>query len=152
MLQENGAVGAEDGPIRVLQYPFAVNEKVVIKVSYIFLLSVISHFHVHGNLEHVILYNTGKHENAREIRGEGSNYHITVSQWLVSVTKPTKSIYYRGRQPTSFLFLLCINRYLLKIIGSGEDVRLQYRSLRKTSSSGTSEERSASQSARNGSS
>ncbi|CAN1310681.1 U-box domain-containing protein 62 [Linum perenne] len=83
---ENGDVAAEDGLIRVLQYPFAVNEKVVIK---------------------------GNRRTPEKFVGKEA---IIASQ--------------------------CLNGwYLLKIIGSGEDVRLQYRSLRKTPSS---EERCAS--------
>ncbi|CAN1240610.1 U-box domain-containing protein 62 [Linum grandiflorum] len=90
---ENGDAAAEDGLIRVLQYPFAVNEKVVIK---------------------------GNRRTPEKFVGKEA---IITSQ--------------------------CLNGwYLLKIIGSGEDIRLQYRSLRKTSTS----EMTNSQSARNESS
>ncbi|CAN1240612.1 U-box domain-containing protein 62 [Linum grandiflorum] len=91
--RENGDAAAEDGLIRVLQYPFAVNEKVVIK---------------------------GNRRTPEKFVGKEA---IITSQ--------------------------CLNGwYLLKIIGSGEDIRLQYRSLRKTSTS----EMTNSQSARNESS
>ncbi|CAI0431285.1 unnamed protein product [Linum tenue] len=88
---ENGDVAAEHGCLhRRVQYPFAVNEKVVIK---------------------------GNRRTPEKFVGKEA---IITSQ--------------------------CLNGwYLLKIIDSGENVRLQYRSLRKTSSYEATLERCASQ-------
>lgn len=74
--RENGELGADDGLIRGVQYPFSVNEKVLIK---------------------------GNRRTPEKFVGKEA---IITSQ--------------------------CLNGwYLLKIIGSGENVRLQYRSLCK---------------------
>ncbi|EEF46585.1 conserved hypothetical protein [Ricinus communis] len=74
--RENGSIAADDGLHKGVQYPFSVNEKVVIK---------------------------GNRRTPEKFVGKEA---IITSQ--------------------------CLNGwYLLKIIGSGENVRLQYRSLRK---------------------
>ncbi|XP_065852232.1 uncharacterized protein [Euphorbia lathyris] len=88
--RENGDVTADDNLLRGVQYPFSVNEKVVIR---------------------------GNRRTPEKFVGKEA---IITSQ--------------------------CLNGwYLLKIIGSGENVRLQYRSLRKISiSQATNDERSAS--------
>ncbi|KAJ6357364.1 hypothetical protein OIU78_005258 [Salix suchowensis] len=87
---DNGGIAADDGLQRGVQYPFSVNEKVMIK---------------------------GNRRTPEKFVGKEA---IITSQ--------------------------CLNGwYLLKIIGSGEDVRLQYRSLRKILSSEAIEDRCASQ-------
>ncbi|CAK9162741.1 unnamed protein product [Ilex paraguariensis] len=91
---ENGDASAENGPHRGVQYPFTVNEKVVIK---------------------------GNRRTPDKFVGKEA---VITSQ--------------------------CLNGwYLLKIIGSGENVRLQYRSLRKIPTSKPAEERCQSQPAQN---
>ncbi|KAH8501191.1 hypothetical protein Peur_042918 [Populus x canadensis] len=93
---ENGDIAADDGLHRGVQYPFAVNEKVVIK---------------------------GNRRTPEKFVGKEA---IITSQ--------------------------CLNGwYLLKIIGSGENVRLQYRSLRKILNSEAIEDRCASQPIQNSS-
>nr|TKR97798.1 hypothetical protein D5086_0000209450 [Populus alba] len=93
---ENGDIAADDGLHRGVQYPFAVNEKVVIK---------------------------GNRRTPEKFVGKEA---IITSQ--------------------------CLNGwYLLKIIGSGENVRLQYRSLRKILNSEAVEDRCASQPIQNSS-
>ncbi|KAJ6312095.1 hypothetical protein OIU77_013780 [Salix suchowensis] len=88
--RENGGIAADDGLQRGVQYPFSVNERVMIK---------------------------GNRRTPEKFVGKEA---IITSQ--------------------------CLNGwYLLKIIGSGEDVRLQYRSLRKILSSEAIEDRCASQ-------
>lgn len=85
-LRENGDASAENGAQRVIQYPFTINEKVVIK---------------------------GNRRTPDKFVGKEA---IITSQ--------------------------CLNGwYLLKIIESGENVRLQYRSLRKLLISHSSDER-----------
>lgn len=92
----NGDIPAENGPQRGVQYPFTVNEKVVIK----------------GNKR-----------------------------------TPDKFV---GKE--AVITSQCLNGwYLLKIIGSGENVRLQYRSLRKILASQSSEDRCLSQPTQNSS-
>ncbi|XP_017220226.1 uncharacterized protein LOC108197193 isoform X2 [Daucus carota subsp. sativus] len=92
--RENGDVAADYGVQRVIQYPFAVNEKVVIK---------------------------GNRRTPDKFVGKEA---IITSQ--------------------------CLNGwYLLKIIESGENVRLQYRSLRKPIISQSSEDRCPSQPVQN---
>ncbi|KAG8657636.1 hypothetical protein MANES_03G080700v8 [Manihot esculenta] len=84
--RENGDIAADDGLLKGVQYPFSVNEKVVIK---------------------------GNRRTPEKFVGKEA---IITSQ--------------------------CRNGwYLLKIIGSGENVRLQYRSLRKILSSQAIEDR-----------
>lgn len=39
IVQENGDVTGDDGPVRGVQYPFSVNEKVIIKVRFLFIYS-----------------------------------------------------------------------------------------------------------------
>ncbi|KAL9402201.1 hypothetical protein Peur_006050 [Populus x canadensis] len=93
---ENGDIAADDGLHRGVQYPFAENEKVVIK---------------------------GNRRTPEKFVGKEA---IITSQ--------------------------CLNGwYLLKIIGSGENVRLQYRSLRKILNSEAIEDRCASQPIQNSS-
>ncbi|KAJ4839445.1 hypothetical protein Tsubulata_025353 [Turnera subulata] len=88
--RENGETTADDGLHRAVQYPFAVNEKVVIK---------------------------GNRRTPEKFVGKEA---IITSQ--------------------------CLNGwYLLKIIGSGENVRLQYRSLQKILNCQSIEDRCASQ-------
>ncbi|XP_051122497.1 uncharacterized protein LOC127245563 [Andrographis paniculata] len=88
--RENGDATPENGSHRALQYPFSVNEKVVIK---------------------------GNRRTPDKFVGKEA---VITSQ--------------------------CLNGwYLLKIIESGENVRLQYRSLRKIPASHDSEERCTSQ-------
>ena len=41
-LQENGDISADDGMHRGVQYPFSVNEKVIIKVSSFIILQILS--------------------------------------------------------------------------------------------------------------
>ncbi|KAK6160528.1 hypothetical protein DH2020_003909 [Rehmannia glutinosa] len=95
--RENGDITPENGSHRGVQYPFSVNEKVVIK---------------------------GNRRTPDKFVGKEA---IITSQ--------------------------CLNGwYLLKIIESGENVRLQYRSLRKIPSSHDSEDRSVSQPVQNSSS
>lgn len=92
--RENGDASAENGAQRVTQYPFAINEKVVVK---------------------------GNRRTPDKFVGKEA---IITSQ--------------------------CLNGwYLLKIIESGENVRLQYRSLRKLLISQTSEDRFPSQPVQN---
>ncbi|XP_010533346.1 PREDICTED: uncharacterized protein LOC104809148 [Tarenaya hassleriana] len=87
---ENGDTATEDGLHRAVQYPFAVNEKVLIK---------------------------GNRRTPEKFVGKEA---IVTSQ--------------------------CLNGwYLLKIVESGENVRLQYRSLKKLSGSTSNEERSLQQ-------
>uniref|UniRef100_A0A6N2M7H2 PUB 62/63 C-terminal domain-containing protein n=4 Tax=Salix viminalis TaxID=40686 RepID=A0A6N2M7H2_SALVM len=94
---ENGDIAAADGLHRGVQYPFAVNEKVVIK---------------------------GNRRTPEKFVGKEA---IITSQ--------------------------CLNGwYLLEIIGSGESVRLQYRSLRKILNSEAIEDRCASHPIQNSSS
>ncbi|KAJ6768305.1 U-BOX DOMAIN-CONTAINING PROTEIN 62-RELATED [Salix koriyanagi] len=94
---ENGDIAAADGLHRGVQYPFAVNEKVVIK---------------------------GNRRTQEKFVGKEA---IITSQ--------------------------CLNGwYLLEIIGSGESVRLQYRSLRKILNSEAIEDRCASHPIQNSSS
>nr|GMD67689.1 Zinc finger, RING/FYVE/PHD-type [Ipomoea batatas] len=88
--RENGEVPSENGPYKGVQYPFSVNEKVVIK---------------------------GNRRTPDKFVGKEA---IITSQ--------------------------CLNGwYLLKIIDSGENVRLQYRSLQKLLASQETEERCHSQ-------
>ncbi|KAJ0037470.1 hypothetical protein Pint_22596 [Pistacia integerrima] len=83
--KENGDIATEDGLHRGVQYPFSVNEKVLIK---------------------------GNRRTPEKFVGKEA---VITSQ--------------------------CLNGwYLLKIIGSGENVRLQYRSLRKILNSPTIED------------
>ncbi|KAF9674465.1 hypothetical protein SADUNF_Sadunf10G0130000 [Salix dunnii] len=94
--RENGGIAAADGLQRGVQYPFSVNEKVMIK---------------------------GNRRTPEKFVGKEA---IITSQ--------------------------CLNGwYLLKVTGSGEDVRLQYRSLRKILSSEAIEDRCASQPIQNNS-
>lgn len=88
--RENGDISADDGMHRGVQYPFSVNEKVIIK---------------------------GNRRTPDKFVGKEA---VITSQ--------------------------CLNGwYLLKIIGSGESVRLQYRSLRKILNSHAAEDRCPSQ-------
>ncbi|XWS63989.1 hypothetical protein CRYUN_Cryun06bG0148600 [Craigia yunnanensis] len=87
MLDENGDVGADDGLHRGVQYPFSVNEKVLIK---------------------------GNRRTPEKFLGKEAVI-TSQSQWL--------KLYF---EEMSFAL-----RYLLKIIGTDENVRLQYRSLCK---------------------
>ncbi|KAL5554482.1 hypothetical protein UlMin_041883 [Ulmus minor] len=94
--RENGDVG-DDGSHRGVQYPFSVNEKVVIK---------------------------GNRRTPEKFVGKEA---VITSQ--------------------------CLNGwYLLKIIGSGENVRLQYRSLRKIQNAAAADEQCSSQPIQNSSS
>ncbi|EXC33079.1 hypothetical protein L484_014958 [Morus notabilis] len=94
--RENGDVG-DDGLNRGVQYPFSVNEKVIIK---------------------------GNRRTPEKFVGKEA---VITSQ--------------------------CLNGwYLLKIIESGENVRLQYRSLRKIQNASAAEERCSSQAIQNSSS
>ncbi|PIN26833.1 hypothetical protein CDL12_00403 [Handroanthus impetiginosus] len=94
--RENGDVTPENGSHRGVQYPFSVNEKVIIK---------------------------GNRRTPDKFVGKEA---VITSQ--------------------------CLNGwYLLKIIESGENVRLQYRSLRKISTSQDSEDRCVSQPVQNSS-
>lgn len=72
-----------------MQYPFSVNEKVVIKVS---LMQLFCFYQSVGhdrfqlldiNLKE-ILNCAGEQANARQICWEGSDHHVPVSKWLVS--------------------------------------------------------------------
>ncbi|XP_030956425.1 U-box domain-containing protein 62 [Quercus lobata] len=84
--RENGDVTADDGLHRGVQYPFSVNEKVVIK---------------------------GNRRTPEKFVGKEA---VITSQ--------------------------CLNGwYLLRIIGTGENVRLQYRSLRKILSTAAIDDR-----------
>ncbi|XP_022726141.1 uncharacterized protein LOC111282357 isoform X2 [Durio zibethinus] len=95
--RENGDVGADDGLHRAVQYPFSVNEKVLIK---------------------------GNRRTPEKFVGKEA---VITSQ--------------------------CLNGwYLLKIIGTGENVRLQYRSLCKMLNPQLTEERCPSQPIQNSSS
>nr|CAN71589.1 hypothetical protein VITISV_017691 [Vitis vinifera] len=88
--RENGDITADDGMHRGVQYPFSVNEKVIIK---------------------------GNRRTPDKFVGKEA---VITSQ--------------------------CLNGwYLLKIIGSGESVRLQYRSLRKILNSHAADDRCPSQ-------
>ncbi|KAA8532222.1 hypothetical protein F0562_032253 [Nyssa sinensis] len=94
--KENGDITADNEPHRGVQYPFSVNEKVLIK---------------------------GNRRTPDKFVGKEA---VITSQ--------------------------CLNGwYLLKIIGSGENVRLQYRSLRKMLTSQSMEERCPSQPVQNSS-
>ncbi|XP_059656428.1 uncharacterized protein LOC132303257 isoform X2 [Cornus florida] len=94
--KENGDIPGDSGPHRGVQYPFSVNEKVVIK---------------------------GNRRTPDKFVGKEA---IITSQ--------------------------CLNGwYLLKIIGSGENVRLQYRSLRKILTSQAMENRCSTQPVQNSS-
>ncbi|KAK4261947.1 hypothetical protein QN277_004875 [Acacia crassicarpa] len=85
--RENGDVTGDDGPVRGVQYPFSVNEKVIIK---------------------------GNRRTPEKFVGKEA---VITSQ--------------------------CLNGwYLLKIIGTGENVRLQYRSLSKLLNSQAIEDQS----------
>lgn len=86
MFQENGDFTAADGLQRGVQYPFLVNEKVVIKVNIFgFTFSIfwqLIYPNSQRNQEQPI--STGQQENTRKICWERSCDYISVSQWLVS--------------------------------------------------------------------
>ncbi|KAG7030554.1 U-box domain-containing protein 62, partial [Cucurbita argyrosperma subsp. argyrosperma] len=104
---ENGDIAIDDGIHRGVQYPFAVNEKVLIK-----------------NLRSVL----GNRRTPEKFVGKEA---VITSQclngWLVRVLQSDSSCSSIGLHSS----LSHQTLYLLKIIGTGENVRLQYRSLRK---------------------
>lgn len=86
-MQENGDVG-DDAINRGVQYPFSVNEKVIIKVSSFHSLSILS-VGPYFRLDQIgvikgMLYYAGEPKDSRKICWQGSSHHIPVSKWLVS--------------------------------------------------------------------
>jgi len=87
-LQENGDPATDDGMHRVVHYPFAVNEKVLIKVGRpLHFILVLMHFFQQIKFGSSLLWNTfpiaGKPANSRKVCWKRSNRDISVSQWLV---------------------------------------------------------------------
>ena len=107
---------------------------------------VLMHFFQQIKFGSSLLWNTfpiaGKPANSRKVCWKRSNRDISVSQWLVSITlwyirAENKTIRDRWSELLSSILKLIHShiffnkRYLLKIVESGDNVRLQYRSLKK---------------------
>lgn len=152
LFQENGDITPENGSHRGVQYPFSVNEKVVIKVHYS--LSACDHFHLPCKY---LIEDTMQGNKRTPDKFVGREAVITsqcLNGWYI--TSPIHEIVWFLFRSLNikccWLFVWIWWRYLLKILETGENVRLQYRSLRKIASLYDSEDRFVLQPVQNSSS